>query len=215
LRELASPPVVEFYRPNFWPTTPDIFPEHLVGGGHAIFMQRLILAATLGPSYGIYGPSFELMENVQRPGVEELARNEKYQLRSWDRDKPESLRYVIARVNRIRRSLPALDDLRSLHFHRTDNELVMAYSKRRGDNIVLVVVNLDPHHAHRAWLDLDLAALGIHPDHTFQVHDLLSGARFSWRGARNFIELVPEEMPAHIFEVRRFARSENQFEYYL
>ncbi|HEY5947954.1 MAG TPA: alpha-1,4-glucan--maltose-1-phosphate maltosyltransferase [Kofleriaceae bacterium] len=215
LRELASAPVVDFYRPNFWPTTPDIFPEHLVGGGAAVFTQRLILAATLGASYGIYGPSYELMENVQRPGVEELARNEKYQLRSWDVTKPESLRHVIARLNRIRRSLPALHDLRSLHFHPTDNELVMCYSKRRGDNIALVVVNLDPHHAHRAWLELDLDVLGIRPDHTFQVHDLLSGSRFSWRGARNFVEIVPDEMPAHIFEVRRFARSENQFEYFL
>ena len=215
LRELAAPPVSDFFRPNFWPTTPDIFPEHLVHGGRAIFTQRLVLAATLAASYGIYGPSYELMENVQRPGVEELARNEKYQLRGWDITRADSLRHVIARLNRIRRSHPALLDLRSLHFHPTDNELVMAYSKRRGDNIVLVVVNLDPHHTHRAWLHLDLDVLGIEHDRTFQVHDLLSGARFSWRGPRNFIELVPGEMPAHIFEVRRFARSENQFEYYL
>jgi starch synthase (maltosyl-transferring) len=213
--ELASSPVADFFRPNFWPTTPDIFPEHLVHGGRAIFTQRLVLAATLAASYGIYGPSYELMDNVQRPGVEELARNEKYQLRSWDLGKPDSLRHVIARVNRIRRSHPALLDLRSLRFHRSDNELVLCYSKRRGDSIVLVVVNLDPYHTHRAWLDLDLGALGIPADHTFQVHDLLSGARFSWRGSRNFVELVPDEMPAHIFEVRRFARSENQFEYFL
>jgi starch synthase (maltosyl-transferring) len=215
LGELASAPVADFYRPNFWPTTPDIFPEHLVGGGAAVFTQRLILAATLAPNYGIYGPSYELMENVQRPGVEELARNEKYQLRSWDLTKPDSLRHVIARVNRIRQTVPALHDLRSLRFHRTDNDLVMAYSKRRGDSIVLVIVNLDPHHTHRAWLDLDLTALGVDPGQTFQVHDHLSGARFSWRGSRNFVELAPDEMPAHVFEVRRFARSENQFEYFL
>ncbi|HEU4612341.1 MAG TPA: alpha-1,4-glucan--maltose-1-phosphate maltosyltransferase [Kofleriaceae bacterium] len=215
LRELASPPVVDFFRPNFWPTTPDIFPEHLVHGGRAAFIARVLMAGTLSSSYGIYGPSYELMENVQRPGVEELARNEKYQLRSWDLGKPDSIRHVIARINRIRRSLPALSDMRSLRFHETDNDLVMAYSKRRGDSIALVVVNLDPHHTHRAWLDLDLSAFDIAPDHTFQVHDLLSGARFSWRGPRNFVELVPAEMPAHIFEVRRFARSENQFEYFL
>jgi len=215
LTELASAPVADFFRPNFWPTTPDIFPEHLVHGGRAIFTQRLILAATLSASYGIYGPSYELMENVQRPGVEELARNEKYQLRAWDITSEHSLRHVIARLNRIRRAHPALQDLRSLVFHPTDNELVMTYSKRRGDDIVLVVVNLDPGHTHRAWLDIDLAALDIQPDHTYQVHDLLSGARFSWRGPRNFVELVPDEMPAHIFEVRRFARSENQFEYFL
>jgi starch synthase (maltosyl-transferring) len=215
LGEIAHAPVADFFRPSFWPTTPDIFPEHLVGGGPAIFTQRLILAATLAASYGIYGPSYELMENVQRPGVEELARNEKYQLRGWDITRPDSLRHVIARINRIRRGHPALHDLRSLRFHRTDNDLVMAYSKRRGDNIVLVVVNLDPHHTHRAWLDLDLVVLGIEPEHTFQVHDLLSGARFSWRGPRNYVELAPHEMPGHIFEVRRFARSENQFEYFL
>ncbi|HEY5921629.1 MAG TPA: alpha-1,4-glucan--maltose-1-phosphate maltosyltransferase [Kofleriaceae bacterium] len=215
LTELARAPVVDFYRPNFWPTTPDIFPEHLVGGGRAVFTLRVILAATLAANYGIYGPSYELMENVQRPGVEELARNEKYQLRSWDLAKPDSLRHVIARLNRIRQAHPALHDLRSLRFHKTDNELVMCYSKRRGESVVLVVVNLDPHHSHRAWLDIDLAALGVEAGQTFQVHDLLSGARFSWRGPRNFVELVPDEMPAHIFEVRRLARSENQFEYYL
>jgi starch synthase (maltosyl-transferring) len=215
LTELASAPTADFYRPNFWPTTPDIFPEHLVRGGPAIFTQRVILASTLAASYGIYGPSYELMDNVQRPGVEELARNEKYQLRSWDLAKPDSLRHVIARLNRIRRDHPALQELRSLRFHKTDNELVLCYSKRRGDSIVLCVVNLDPHHTHRAWLEIDLAALGIQVDQTFQVHDLLSGARFSWRGARNFVELVPDEMPAHIFEVRRLARSENQFEYFL
>jgi starch synthase (maltosyl-transferring) len=214
LTELANVPAIDCMRPNFWPTTPDIFPEHLVGGGRAVFTQRLVLAATLAASYGIYGPSYELMENVPRPGVEELAHNEKYQLRSWDLSR-ESLRHVMARINRIRRDHAALQDLRSLRFHRTDNDLLLCYSKRRGDSIVLVVVNLDPHHTHRGWLDLDLDALGIQADATFQVHDLLSGARFSWHGPRNFVELVPDEMPAHIFEVRRFARSENQFEYFL
>jgi starch synthase (maltosyl-transferring) len=215
LRELVVPPVVELYRPNFWPTTPDIFPDHLVHGGRAAFVQRLVLAATLGASYGIYGPTYELMEHEPRPGVEELARNEKYQLRTWDLGRADSLRHVIARINRIRQVQPALHDMRSLHFHKTDNDLLMAYSKRRGDSCVLVVVNLDPHHTHRGWLDLDLAVLGVDADRTFQVHDLLSGARFSWRGPRNFVEIAPDQMPAHIFEVRRFARSENQFEYFL
>jgi starch synthase (maltosyl-transferring) len=215
LRELVASPVADFYRPNFWPTTPDIFPDHLVHGGRAAFVGRAVLAATLGANYGIYGPSYELMEHEPRPGVEELARNEKYQLRTWDLAREDSLRHVIARLNHIRRTQPALHDMRSLTFHKTDNELVMAYSKRHGDNVVLVVANLDPHHTHRAWIDLDLEALGTTADHTFQVHDLLSGARFTWRGPRNFVELVPSQMPAHVFEVRRFARSENQFEYFL
>jgi starch synthase (maltosyl-transferring) len=215
LRELVAPPVVDFYRPNFWPTTPDIFPEHLVHGGRAAFVQRLVLAATLGANYGIYGPAFELMEHEPRPGVEELARNEKYQLRTWDLDRADSLRHVIKRVNGIRRDHAAFADMRSLVFHASDNEALLAYSKRRGDSVVLVVVNMDPFHTHRGWLDLNLAALGVEADHTFQVHDLLSGARFSWRGARNYVEITPDDMPAHVFEVRRFARTENQFEYYL
>jgi starch synthase (maltosyl-transferring) len=215
LRELASAPVADFFRPNFWPTTPDIFPEHLVHGGRAGFVQRLILAATLPASYGIYGPSYELMEHEPRPGVEELARNEKYQLRAWDLAREDSLRHVIARVNRIRRAAPALLDVRSLHFHQTDNDLLLAYSKRRGDSTVLVVVNLDPHHTHRGWIDLDLDVLGLPADRVFQVHDLLADAHYSWRGPRNYVELAPDQIPAHIFEIRRFARSENQFEYFL
>jgi starch synthase (maltosyl-transferring) len=215
LRELVRAPVADFFRPCFWPTTPDIFPEHLAHGGRAAFVQRLVLAATLSASYGIYGPSYELMEREMRAGVEELARNEKYQRRTWDLGREDSLRHVVARVNRCRRALPALADLRSLRFHRTDNELVLAYSKRRGDSIALVIVNLDPHHTHRAWLDLDLDALGLPHDSTYQVHDLLSDGRFSWRGARNFVELVPDEMPAHVFEIKRFVRSENNFEYFL
>jgi starch synthase (maltosyl-transferring) len=157
------------------------------------------------------------MDLEPRPGlgVEELARNEKYQLRNWDVAHPDSLRHVIARLNRIRREHPALTDIRSLRFHPTDNELVMVYSKRHGDGTVLCVVNLDPHHAHRAWIDLDLDALGVAPYSTFQVHDLLSGARIAWRGSRNFVEVDPHQMPAYIFDVRRFARSENQFEYFL
>jgi starch synthase (maltosyl-transferring) len=215
LRELVAPPVADFFRPSFWPTTPDIFPEHLVHGGRAAFAQRLILAATLGGSYGIYGPSYELMEHEPRAGAEELAHNEKYQLRTWDLERDDSLRHVIARVNRIRRALPVLTDVRSLRFHKSDNDLVLAYSKRRGDSTVLVVVNLDPHHTHTAWLDLDLGALDVPSDRPFQVHDHLSGARFTWRGARNFVELVPYQMPAHVFEIRRHVRSENHFEYYL
>src|SRR5206468_4221109 len=102
VRELASAPVADFFRPSFWPTTPDIFPDHLVHGGRPAFVQRLILAATLGASYGIYGPAYELMEHEPRAGAEELANNEKYQLRTWDLGREDSLRHVVARVNRIR-----------------------------------------------------------------------------------------------------------------
>jgi starch synthase (maltosyl-transferring) len=215
--ELACTEVAEFFRPSFWPTTPDIFPDHLVHGGRAAFVARLVLAGTLASNYGIYGPSYELCEREPRPGVEELARNEKYQVRRWDLDREGSLRHVIARLNRIRRAHPALHGNRTLRFHATDNDLVICYSKHTADHsdIVLVAVNLDPHHTHRAWLTLDLAALGLADDESFQVHDLLGDARYTWRGARSFVELAPDQAPAHIFEIRRFVRSENHFEYFL
>ncbi|MGH8310082.1 MAG: alpha-1,4-glucan--maltose-1-phosphate maltosyltransferase, partial [Steroidobacteraceae bacterium] len=108
--EIAKAPVADFFRPNFWPTTPDIFPENLVHGGRAAFIARVIMAGTLSSNYGIYGPTYELMEAEPRPGVEELAKNEKYQLRAWNLDEPNSLRPVIARLNRIRKSHPALHD---------------------------------------------------------------------------------------------------------
>ncbi|MBC7975826.1 MAG: hypothetical protein H7138_12690 [Myxococcales bacterium] len=213
--ELAQTESADLFRPNFWPTTPDIFPEHLVNGGRAAFELRVVLAATLASNYGIYGPSYELGEHEPRPGVEELARNEKYQLRTWDLEREGSLRHMIARLNRIRRAHPALHGNRSLRFHATDNDLVICYSKHTATDIVLVVVNLDPHHSHRAWLTLDLPGLALAPDEAFQVHDLLGDARYTWRGPRNFVELSPAQTPAHIFELRRFVRSENQFEYYL
>ncbi|MEO6777103.1 MAG: alpha-1,4-glucan--maltose-1-phosphate maltosyltransferase [Kofleriaceae bacterium] len=210
LREAA-----DYLRPNLWPTTPDIFPEQLVHGGRPAFVQRVVLAATLSASYGIYGPSYELCEHEPRPGAEELARNEKYQVRTWDLARPDSLRHVIARLNHIRRAHPALQQSATLHFHPTDNDLVMAYSKRAGSDAILVIVNLDPHHAHRAWLTLDLDALGVAGEQVYQVHDLLGGARYTWHGARNFIELDPAQSPAHIFAIHTLVRSEQQFEYYL
>ncbi len=215
--EVAQTEVAEFFRPSFWPTTPDIFPEHLVHGGRAAFVARAILAGTLSSSYGIYGPGYELMEHTPRPGVEELAQNEKYQLRQWDLARPGSLRHVLARLNQVRRAHPALQSNRSLKFHPTDHDLVLCYSKRTADHrdVILTVVNLDPHHTHRAWLTLDLAELGIAPTDTFQAHDLLGDARYTWRGPKNFIELDPNVMPAHVFELRRHVRTENQFEYFL
>ncbi len=211
--ELAG--VRDFFRPNFWPTTPDIFPEQLETGGRPAFVQRLVLAATMSPNYGIYGPSYELGERVRRRGVEELARSEKYEVRTWNLDAPDSLRHVIARINQIRRSHPALQR-GELIAQPTDNELVMAYARvAPGAHTVLVIVNLDPFHTHRAWVTLDLAALGLAPDQAFAVDDLLGGAHFTWRGAKNFVELDPQQLPAHVFELKPHVRTEHDFEYFL
>jgi starch synthase (maltosyl-transferring) len=208
--------VREFFRPNLWPNTPDILTEYLQFGGRAAFIVRLVLAATLGASYGIYGPAFELAEREARePGSEEYRDSEKYQLRSWDLDRPGTLKDLIARVNRIRRDYPALQQDRGLTFHRTDNEALIAYSKSAdGSDAVLTVANLDPHHAQSGWLELDLAALGFEAGEPFQAHDLLSGARFLWRSARNFVLLDPERGPAHVLHLRRRVRTERDFDYF-
>jgi len=216
-QSLAKGEEAEYFRPNLWPNTPDILPEHLQFGTRATFIARLVLAGTLSPSYGIYGPPFELMEKSARPDAEEYLDSEKYQIRAWNRDRHDSLRPVIRRLNQVRRDLPALQVNHGLHFHPTDNPSILCYSKQSldGFHTALMVVNLDPHHAHTAWLDLDSAALGLRPDESFQAHDLLSDARYVWRGARNFVSIDPNVMPAHIFAIRRRVRSEQSFEYYL
>ncbi len=216
--ELTQTEVREFLRPNLWPNTPDILTEYLQYGGRPAFMSRAVLAATLGASWGIYGPAFELCENTARElGSEEYLNSEKYEIRWWDRDRSDSLKNFIARLNRIRRSNTALQSDARLRFHDTDNERLICYSKHDADfgNIILVVVNLDPHHRQGGWISLDLDALRVSADRPYQVHDLLSEARFLWQGPRNYVELRPEVVPAHVFVLRRRLRTERQFDYYM
>ena len=206
LTEITRPPVVELFRPSFWPNTPDILTDQLQTGGRAMFVQRFLLAATLTANYGIYGPAFELMEHVPRePGSEEYRDSEKYQLRRWDLDRPDSLCELIAHVNRIRRENPALQSDRSLRFHAIENDQILCYSKATADrgNVILVAVTLDPRDTQAGWVRLDLPALGLAPGEAFQVHDLLTGARYSWQGEHNFVQLDPEGTPAHIFRIQR------------
>ncbi|HVR72255.1 MAG TPA: alpha-1,4-glucan--maltose-1-phosphate maltosyltransferase [Vicinamibacteria bacterium] len=203
---LTRPPVSEFFRPNLWPNTPDILTEYLQEGGAAACRTRLVLAATLGASYGVYGPAFELGENRPRlAGGEEYLDSEKYQIRRWDRGDPHGLRGLIARINGVRRDHPALQSDGGLHFHGADNERLICYSKATGDlsDVVLTVVNLDPSRPQSGWLDLDEAELGLTPGQPFEVLDLLSGARYAWQGRGNYVLLDPAFHPAHVFEVRR------------
>ena len=216
--ELARGPGTQYFRPNVWPNTPDILQETLQSGLRAVFAARLVLAATLSANYGIYGPTFELMESAPRePGTEEYLNSEKYQLRHWSLDRPDSLRSLIARMNRVRRENAALQSDRSLEFCTVDNEHLIAYHKSDGatGNIVLTVVNLDPHHVQSGWLELDLESLGLDPDRPYQVHDLLSEQRYQWRGGRNFVMLDPARLPAHVFVLRRHLRSEHDFDYFV
>jgi starch synthase (maltosyl-transferring) len=215
--ELSSGPGREYFRPNVWPNTPDILHESLQTGLRSVFAARLILAATLSANYGIYGPAYELMESAARePGSEEYRDSEKYQLRHWDFDRPDSLWPLIARINRIRRDNAALQADRTLAFCAIDNDQLIAYVKHDGhaENIILTVVNLDPHNTQSGWLHLDLARLGLDGERLYQVHDLLTDQRYPWRGPVNFVMLDPHRIPAHVFRIRRHLRREQDFDYF-
>jgi starch synthase (maltosyl-transferring) len=202
--ELEEGGVLEYFRPNLWPNTPDILNEYLQKSGRPGFMVRLILAATLGASYGIYGPAFELCEGrAVREGSEEYLDSEKYQIRVWNINNPNSLRDLITHVNRIRRGSPALQRNTGLKFHPVDNAQMIAYSKVCNDpaDMIFVVVNLDPHNRQAGWVTVDVDALHLGTEESYQVHDLLTDARYVWHGSRNFVELNPTVLPAHIFRV--------------
>ena len=216
--ELTASESREYFRPNVWPNTPDILTEYLQFGGRPAFMARLVLAATLAANYGIYGPAFELCENKPRhPGSEEYLDSEKYEIKARDLDRPDNLKDFIARVNAARRDNAALHEDWNLHFHAVDNDELICYSKATEDRscVILVVVNLDAYHVQSGWVDLSLEALGVDREHPYQVHDLLSGARYLWHGSRNYVELNPQICPAHLFRVRRRVHTEQDFDYFL
>jgi starch synthase (maltosyl-transferring) len=202
--EISRPPISDFFHPNLWPNTPDILHAALQTGGRPAFMQRIILAATLGANYGIYGPAFELCENTPaKQGSEEYLNSEKYEIRQWDRSASHSLAPLITQINAIRRNNPALHSDASLHFHPVDNPNIVCYSKSRGDNRILIAINLDPTQEQAGWIDLDLKQLAIPHNENFEIEDLLSGVHYSWRDRSNYVALRPDVMPAHIFRLIR------------
>ena len=218
LTELAQTPVREFFRPNQWTNTPDILTEFLQVGGRAAFVIRFLLAATLGANYGIYGPAFELLENHPvRHGSEEYLDSEKYEIRHWDLNRVDSLRTLIARVNAIRNENAALQSDWSLRFHATDNEQLICYSKESEDrsNLIVTVVNLDPHHTQMGQVTLPLDELAISEDSAYEAEDLLTGERYLWQGPRNYVELHPEHLSGHILRIHRRLKVETDFEYFL
>jgi len=212
LTELTRSDVASYLRPNLWPNTPDILTEELQHGGRGAFLARVVLAATLAASYGIYGPAFELQEHLPREqGSEEYLRSEKYEVRSWDLESPASLAAFIALVNRIRHEHRALQFNDSLHFHRTDNDALIAYSKHRHEGVtrdaVLTVLNLDHGFPQSGWVHIDLEAVGLREDEPFVAHDLLSDARYAWRGSANFVKLDPADVPCHVFSLTQGQRA--------
>ena len=205
LEELTQTEMKHYFRGNFFANTPDILHEYLQKGGRPAFMIRLVLAATLSSVYGIYS-SFEICENrAKAHGSEEYLNSEKYELKAWDWDRPGNIRDYIARVNRIRRENPALQQYKNLEFYPSRNESILCYGKRTPDNsnIIVVAVNLDPFVRHEDMISLPLWKLGLEDGQSYQMKDLLSGAVYIWRGQDNYISLDPLTHPAHIFQLKK------------
>ena len=203
--ELTQTDMREYFRGNLFTNTPDILPFALQDGGRPAFMIRVALAATLSSLYGIYS-GFELCENQALPGREEYLDSEKYQFKKRDWDGPGNIKDWIARLNKIRRENRALQFYDNLKFHHADNDAILFYAKMTmsRDNIILVVVNLDPHRKQGSYVDVPIDQFGPMEADIYQVHDLIGDARYTWRGRRNYVELDPEIQPAHIFRVRRW-----------
>jgi starch synthase (maltosyl-transferring) len=203
LEELTHTELQEYLRPNFFANTPDILHEYLQRGARPAFEARLVLAATLSASYGIYS-GFELCENVPiRPGSEEYIDSEKYQIKPRDWNAPGNIKELIARVNQIRRQHPALQQNGTLAFHATDNGSLLWFSKTESStrSRVFVVVNTDPHWMQHGWVHMPVWDLGLAPSSTYVVEDLLDGARYTWQGEWNYVRLDPSVRMAHILVV--------------
>ena len=216
LDELTKTDVADYFRPNFWPNTPDILSEELQTGGRSTFLTRVVLAATLSSNYGVYGPPYELQEHTPRsPGSEEYLHSEKYEVRWWDLARPDSLSEFISRLNKIRRDHRALQFNDALQFHFIDNEQIIAYSKVRAfpaderaagapaRDVIVTIVSLDPRAVQSGWVELDLDALGVDPTRPYVMHDLLTGAQYQWEGRHNFVMLDPAGLAAHLFSLEQ------------
>jgi len=192
----------EFLRPSLWPNTPQLLPPILQHGGRPAFMMRVILAATLGATYGIYGPAYELCEDrATGPNSVAYLNSEQYELKCWNWDTPDNLSTLVTRLNQIRRANPALHGNSRLRFQTLANEHIIAYSKtdEHKTNRILTVVNLDPQHTQSGWTSLDLAELNLPSGGAYTAQDLLTGTKYLWEGNRNYVRLDPQLCPAHVF----------------
>jgi starch synthase (maltosyl-transferring) len=208
LTELTQGTATEYLRPNFFTNTPDILPPFLQEGGRPAFRTRVVLAGTLSPAYGIYN-GFELCENEAIPGREEYLHSEKYEYKVWDWDRPGNIKGDIAILNRFRRENPALHELKNLRFLDAGDPDILAYAKATEDrsNIVIAVVNLDPHAAHEAEIVLPLDDWGLAPDQEFFVEEAFSGQTMPWRGGYLRLTLDPEHIPTLLYRLLPAERS--------
>jgi starch synthase (maltosyl-transferring) len=205
LTELTQTDMRQYFIPNFFTNTHDVLPEFLQRGGPPAFKLRLVLAATLSPSYGIYS-GYELCENAAEPGTERYADSEIFEVKARHYEAPGNLNDLLARLNRIRRDNPALQELVNVEFLKTNNDHVTVYLKSTADlsNQLVIAVNLDPHAPHHCIAEVPLAKLGRKNGESYRVTDLLSGERYTW-GEKNYIRLDPAHLPAHILLVENLA----------
>lgn len=195
-----------FFRPNFWPNTPDILPDHLVAGGEQMHVIRLLLAATLSANYGIYGPVFERGINVQANGKEEYADNEKYEIKYWGPPEETRIYQMIRKINNLRKTQPALQFTDNIEFLSTSSDLIMAYLKYapEGDGHLLVIINLDPYNRQSAWVNIPRAAFEKLYGPEISIHDMLNDEQYIWKNDWNYVELDPYTKPAHIFTLKGY-----------
>lgn len=193
-----------FFRPNFWPNTPDINPWALQGGNEAIHLSRYFLAATLSSNTGLYGPVYEYMASEAMPGKEEYWDSEKYEIRHWDWEAENKLTTLIGKINHIRHENASLQQTNNIQFLGVENDQLLAYYKvdDQGENETMMVVNLDPHYPQSGWVELPLDALGINEGHAVTVRDLITDSSYIWDKRWNFVELHPA-LPFHLFKIKK------------
>jgi starch synthase (maltosyl-transferring) len=204
LEELTTTEMRDYYRPNFWPNTPDILPVHLQQGGETAHIGRVIMAATMSSNYGLYGPVYEFAINTpMAPGKEEYLDSEKYEIKHWDWNAQTKIRDVITKINWIRKENAALQSTWNIKFCKTDNSNLLCYIKTDQDmtSRMIIVVNLDWYNRQSGWVQVPVEELWLDPHQPYQVHDLLTGHHYTWRDQSNFVELHPGNLPAHVFRV--------------
>jgi starch synthase (maltosyl-transferring) len=205
MTELTTSEMKEYFRPNFWPNTPDILPFNLQGGLQPLFITRFFMAATLSSNYGFYGPVYEFMIHEAMPGKEEYFNSEKYEIYKWDWSAKNKMTELITMVNKIRRNNKALQSTNNIQFCDIQNDQLLAYYKSTEDkeNSLLIIVNLDPYHKQSGWVKTPLAEMGYKEGENFVMHDLLTDARYIWNKEWNYIDLDPNALPFHLFRIEK------------
>lgn len=218
VKELVFSELKEFFKPNFWPNTPDILPESLQHGGKSAFIARYVLAATLSSNCGIYGPAYELCVNKPFHDKEEYLDSEKYEIKNWNRSEEGNIIEIITLVNRLRRENSALQTTWNIEFINTENDKLIGYIKKAIDkesSSFLIIVNLDYYNTQAGMVNLPLDMLGLSQGRSFLVQDQITKEKYVWSGSRNYVELNPHHFPMHILKFYNELKDENDFDYFI